>query len=180
MNILAIDASTKLSGYSTFIDNELIYGTIASTSTSPEKRIGIMRDGVIDLIKKYKIDRVVLEEVRPDSMNNRTGKVLNWLQGCLVIAIYEYDKNIKVDFIGSSSWRSVLGIQGYRVKREEQKARDIEWANKNYGLNLGASEDDAADAIGILSAYMKSQNIVVDSKDIKKKVEVADCSKSAF
>lgn len=165
MNILALDLSTKSSGYSTFVDNKLEYGLITSSSTSVEKRIGVMRDGVIDLIKKYNIDRIVIEEVRPDNMNNRTGKVLNWLQGCIVVAVFEYDKNIKIDFIGPSSWRSVLGIQGYRIKREEQKARDIEWANKTYGLNI--TSDDAADAIGILSAYMKSQNIVVDDKKPK-------------
>ena len=96
-----------------------------------------------------------MEEVRPCGMMNHTSKLLTWLKGCIVVAIYEYDKNINVEFIGPSSWRSILGLQGYRIQRAEQKKRDIEYANKAYGLNLTQDQDDEADAIGILSARLR-------------------------
>ena len=154
-NILAIDASTKRTGLATMVDGVLKYDVISSAAAAPEKRIGIMRDGIIKFIKENNIDTVVMEEVRPDGMNNHTGKLLTWLQGCIVVAIYEYDKNINVEFIGPSSWRSALGLQGYRIQRAEQKKRDIEYANKTYGLNLTQDQDDEADAIGILSARLR-------------------------
>jgi Holliday junction resolvasome RuvABC endonuclease subunit len=159
-NILAIDASTKSTGIAYFKDDKIQYSTITSSSTSPEKRITIMRDGILQYIKENNITKVVMEEVRQDGINNRTEKLLKWLQGCIVVAIWEYDKNIKVEFIGASSWRKVLGIQKYGVKRDEYKKLDIEYANKEYNLNLTSSQDDAADAICILTAYLKDKNLV--------------------
>lgn len=156
MKILALDLSTKRSGWA-FMDenNELKYGVVVQSSKDVEKRIAGMRDGILEVIKEYKPDIVVAEEVRPDGYNNHTGKVLNWLQGCIAIAAYEYDKNISLEFIGASSWRSEIGIQGYRIKRDAQKIKDIEYANEHYNLNLTLNQDDEADAIGILSARLK-------------------------
>ena len=154
-NILAIDGSTKRTGLATMVDGALKYDVISSAAAAPEKRIASRRDCSIKVIKENNSDTVVMEEVRPDGMNNHTGKLLTWLQGCIVVAIYEYDKNINVEFIGPSSWRSALGLQGYRIQRAEQKRRDIEYANKTYGLNLTQDQDDEADAIDILSAILR-------------------------
>lgn len=157
--ILALDASTKSTGYACYSeDDKIVYGTITASSTSLEKRISIMRDGILDLIKKYNIDTIVLEEVRPDNININVTKALNWLQGCIVVAIYEYNKKINVNFIGPSSWRSKLGIQGYRIKREEQKKKDIDFANKCFNLNLDYSQDDEADALCILASSRHDPN----------------------
>lgn len=153
-NILALDASTKRTGYAFFKDNQIQYGAISCSTAEPKYRIGQMRDAIIELLTKSDIDTVVLEEIRPDGYNNHTSKLLAWLQGCIVIAIYEFDPYIKVEFVGASSWRSKLGIQGYRVKREEQKKKDIEYANNKYNLTLTSSQDDEADAICILTAYL--------------------------
>ena len=50
-NILAIDASTKRTGLATMLDGVLKYDVISSAAAAPEKRIGIMRDGIIKFIK---------------------------------------------------------------------------------------------------------------------------------
>ena len=171
-NILAIDASTKSTGLAALVDDKIVYNLITSSSTSVEKRIGIMRDGIIDFIKKNNIDTVILEEVRPDNTNAHTGKILTWLQGCIVVAIWEYNKDIKVDFIGASSWRSVLGLQGHRIKREVQKQIDIDFVNKTYGLKLNPTQDDEADAICILTAYKKdAATLGTAQKDVPFKME---------
>lgn len=162
--VLALDLSTHRSGWATEINGKIEYGAIESAASDVEKRIGIMREGILDILKKYDIDTVVIEEVRPDGYNNRTGKVLTWLQGCINIAIYEYNKKIKIDFIGPSSWRSVLGIQGYRVKREQQKLLDIKWVNNHFNLSLSNSQDDEADALAILAAYSKNTAILTPQK----------------
>lgn len=169
-NILAIDASTHRTGLATFIDNKIKYTAIESSSNSVEKRIGIMRDEIINFIKENNIKEVILEEVVPDDKKNaHTNKVLTWLQGCLAVAIYEYDKSIKINFIGSSSWRSVLGIQKYGVKRDSYKQLDIEFANKTYNLNLTSTQDDEADAICILTAFCKDTK-ALNNKQTKKSI----------
>ena len=114
-----------------------------------------MRDGIIELLNKFEIETIVIEEVRPDGMNNHTGKVLTWLQGVIAVAVYEYNKKINIEFIGASSWRSKLGIQGYRIQREQQKKKDIDYVNQ-FGYNLTYDQDDEADAIGILMSYVKT------------------------
>lgn len=157
--ILALDCSTKSTGYACYDDNKnLVYGVITASSTSLEKRISIMRDGILDLIKKYNINKVVLEEVRPDNININVTKALTWLQGCIAVALYEFNKKIEIEFIGPSSWRSKIGIQGYRIKREEQKKKDIAYANKHFNLTLGSDQDDEADAICILAAHEIDSN----------------------
>lgn len=174
-NILALDASTKRTGYAYFDkNNDLQYDVISSASTYPERRIGIMRDEIIKLIQENNIDTIVMEEVRPDGMNLHTGKILTWLQGCIKVAVFEYNKNIEVNFIAPSSWRSALGIQGYRIKRNEQKKIDIDFANKKYNLNLTSSQDDEADAICILTAFKNKKC------EIKTRLKPIGSEKSAF
>lgn len=155
-HVLSLDLSTKRSGWAYYeaADCTIQYGVIASSAADVEKRIGVMSDGIIDLLKKFKVDTIVIEEVRPDGYNNHTGKVLTWLQGVIAVAVYEYDKHIKVEFIGASSWRSKLGLQGYRIQRDQQKKKDIEYANMRYGLSLTSEQDDEADALCILTAFV--------------------------
>lgn len=148
--VLALDLSSKRSGWATRANGELEYGAITASSQKVENRIGVMRDEIVKLIKKYNITHIIAEEVRPDGMNNHTGKVLNWLQGVIAVAAYEANNKIEVEFIGASSWRSKLKIQGKAVKREQQKAIDIKYAKDKYDINV---MDDEADAIGILDAY---------------------------
>ena len=150
-NTLALDCSTKSTGWATKVDGVLQYGCITSSSVDVEKRITIMRDSIIRIVEDYNIDKIIVEEVRPDGANAHTGKVLTWLQGCIVIAVYEKNKNIKFEFVGPSSWRSKIGIQqGRGVQRATLKARDIAYVKNKYGIDVN---DDIADAIGIYDAY---------------------------
>ena len=178
-NILALDMSTHRTGWATIIGDEYKYGAIASSSKDVEKRIGIMRDAIIKLIEEYKIDTIIIEEVRSDGTNNRTGKVLNWLQGCVIVAVYEYNKKIKVETIETSSWRRVLGIQKYGVRRDEYKIKDVDFVNKNYNLDLKYQQDDEADAICILTAYMKDKE-GLNITEMKPKFEEIGSGESAW
>jgi Holliday junction resolvasome RuvABC endonuclease subunit len=67
MRILALDLSTKSSGWAIFDEGQLIdYGCITSASTDLIKRIFIMSDGIEEALNKYNIDKIVVEEVRPE------------------------------------------------------------------------------------------------------------------
>lgn len=151
-NILALDLSTKSSGWAIKTENKLEYGCITASSSEPKARIVKMRDEILKIIKQYNVTRIIVEEVRPDLQNSHTQKMLTWLQAEIVIPVYEYNKNIEIDFILPNSWRSKIGIKtGASVKREALKAKDIEYVKNKYGLTVN---DDIADAIGILDSVL--------------------------
>ena len=77
MKLLSLDLSTKSSGYAIFADGQLInYGCKTSSSTDLIKRIHKMVDMIEYLLTNNPIEKVVLEEVRPDTSNPKTLKAL--------------------------------------------------------------------------------------------------------
>lgn len=161
MNILALDMSTKSTGWALRINDELKYGCLTNASTSIEKRICYMRDSIIELIKEYNIEKIVLEDVRPDNTpNSSVTQKLNWLQGCVRIAIYEnFGKKVEIETILPNSWRSKIGIKtGAGIRRDSLKIKDIAYVKTTYGVDVN---DDIADAIGILDSYGKEDKKTV-------------------
>ena len=151
MRILSLDLSTRSSGYAIGDDESLqIHGCIIASSRDVVKRIIKMRDQLSKIIKDNKIDKIIMEEVRPE-YNSHTNKVLMWLQAVIVVAAYQIDSNIQYEFIGASEWRAALKIkQGRGVKREALKPQDIQYVQNKYGIQVN---DDQADAICIFDAY---------------------------
>ena len=157
MKILALDLSTKSTGFCFGSDENIEKsGYLTASLKDPRGRIVVMREAISKLIRQNNIDKIIMEEVRPD-YNSHTGKVLMWLQAAIVIAAYQIDPKIECDFIGASSWRAVLGIkQGRGVKRENLKAQDIKYVKDKY--NVSVQNDDEADAICIYDAYFKKED----------------------
>lgn len=153
MNYLFLDASTKSTGWCVKNDkNELIqYGCITSGSQNVFKRIGAIRDGVKDLITKYDIKKIILEEVHLDEFKNtQTYKTLTWLQGIILLQAYELNK-IDYQLIQPNTWRSKIGIHtGRGIKREQLKKADIEYVKTKYNIEVN---DDIADAICLADSY---------------------------
>lgn len=156
MKTLSLDLSTKSSGWAIWEDNNLImHGCIVKKSKDVIKRIAQMRNQVISLIRFYNIDKIIMEEVRPD-YNSHTGKVLIWLQAAVVIAAYELNSKIKYDFINASEWRAALNIkQGSGIKRNQLKPQDIQYVKDKYDIEVN---DDEADAICIFDGYCIKNN----------------------
>ena len=110
-----------------------------------------MRDNIQKLISEYNVTKVIFEEVFEMFSNTRTQKVLMWVQGIVLMAIYEINPKIEYDFVIPSSWRSKLGIKtGRGIKRESVKQADMEYVKNKYGIE---ENDDIADAICIHDAY---------------------------
>lgn len=152
MNILSLDASSQATGWATRVNEKLEYGVIKIPKSRPTKaRIAGMVGEILNLIEKYHIDKIIVEEVRMDGLNTNTAKVLWWLQGYLVIEVYKKYPDIEIEFMPPTSWRSKIGIQKFATKREEQKKKDIQYVKDKYEVVV---DDDTADAIGILDAYM--------------------------
>lgn len=151
MKILSLDLSTHSSGWCIGQDGILkMHGCITATSKDVINRIIKMRDQLSKLIKENKINKIVMEQVRPE-YNSHTNKVLMWLQAAIVIAAHEIDSKIQCEFIGASSWRAVLKMkQGRGMKRDTLKPQDIQYVKDKYSITVN---DDQADAICIFDAY---------------------------
>lgn len=156
MNILALDLSTKSTGWAVGDDVLLAHGCITKNSKNVIERIISMKNQIIKIIDFYKIDKIILEEVRPE-FNSHTGKILIWLQAAVIIAAYQINHSIQYQFIGASEWRAVLSIkQGRGIKRDQLKPKDIAYVKNKYNIEVN---DDEADAICIFDSYfLKSKN----------------------
>ena len=151
MKILSLDNSTKSTGYAIGANGKLeSYGCITASSKDVVKRIIKMRDQLSKIIKDNKIDKIVMQEVRPQ-YNSHTNKVLMWLQAVIVVAAYQINAKIQFEFIQAVQWRATLKIkQGRGVTREKLKPQDIQYVEDKYNIKVN---DDEADAICIFDAY---------------------------
>ena len=168
MITLAIDASTKSTGWSIFEGQELKdYGCITSSSGNLFRRIHKMTDEINSIILKYKVDQVAVEDVIPEDVrhNSKVYKALMYLQGFLVDKCNDY--KITPVFYVASAWRKKCGIHtGRGIYRESLKPKDIQFVKSQFGINVN---DDEADAICIGFAHVggviKEPQEVVDEYD---------------
>lgn len=154
MKVLALDASTKSTGVALFEDNKLIdYDCFTATSTDLIKRIQKIISALNTYLKDNQIDKVILEEVRPETGTNlNTYRALMWLQAAINFLLHENYPKVKIEYVYPSSWRAACGIKNGRgIRRDELKAADIKFVKDTYGLTVN---DDIADAIGIGHSYV--------------------------
>lgn len=154
MYILALDASTKSTGVAVFDDTKLIhYECVTASSNDLIKRIQKITVGIEEVLKKFEIKKIILEEVRPENglQNIKTHRALMWLQASINFMIHDNFPKVEIEYVYPSEWRKQCGIkQGRGVRRDSQKILDIQFVKENYGIDVN---DDIADAIGIGHAY---------------------------
>ena len=155
MNIIALDMSTKSTGYAIYKHNKLIqYNYITATSNDLFNRIKVMLNAINKLLEQNPdLEYVIMQQVRQEGfVNVKTYKALMYLQGCVQMIIHQKFKHLQTDFLYPSSWRKVCKIkQGRGVQRKQQKQLDIEWVRQNFNIEVN---DDEADAIGLGYAYI--------------------------
>ena len=166
MITLAIDASTKSTGWAIFDGQELKdYGCITASSNNLFRRIHKMADEIEKIISNYNVKDIAIEDVIPDDVrrNQNVYKALVYLQGFLAD---KFDAHgIKVTFYVASAWRKKCSIHtGRGITRQSLKPKDIEFVKNQFGINVN---DDIADAICIGFAHVggivkKPQSIVTD------------------
>lgn len=155
MKVLAIDASTKSTGVALFEDTKLIkYACLTASSTDLIKRIQKIIKELKIFINNETIDKVILEEVRPEDrvQNLKTHRALMWLQAAIAFLMHELQPKAEIEYVYPSEWRAKCGIKNGRgVRREVIKELDIAFCKKEYLIDVN---DDIADAIGIGHAYV--------------------------
>ena len=143
-------------------DNELIeYGCINAGSANLFHRIDKMIVDLEQIISRYSIDHVYLEDIYPEDVHNniQVYKALCYLQGFILHLLDHY--KIEHTFFLPSEWRAKCGIRtGRGVKRETLKARDIEFVKNQFDLTVN---DDIADAICIGFAVVGGEVKVSDT-----------------
>lgn len=143
MTILALDQASRTSGYSIFCDDQLIdSGTFTFSSEDMAKRLMGIREAVAELIDKYCVEKIVLEDIQLQKnvgSNVATYKALAEVIG--VITELAAEKKLPYELIYSSSWKSGLNIQGRT--RPEQKKSAQNYVLTTYGKKVSQDESDA-------------------------------------
>ena len=149
MITLALDLSTKSSGWAIFDNQELKdYGCITAGSANLFNRIDRMVEGINELFDTYSISRVIIEDVYPEDVHNNQNvfNALKYLQG-FVLHTLDRHSITDIKFLVASEWRKICGIHtGRGVKRESLKPKDKAFVQSQFGISVN---DDIADAICI-------------------------------
>ena len=150
MRLLALDTSTKHTGYAFFVNGRLERsGVIDSDIPDSKQRLNYMILRIYDLLNKAKPERVAFEDVK--ILNNQhTLVILSEILGAVIG--YCNAHLIQYEYYSPAEWRSRNGIQVYRAKRDELKRLSIEQVKEKYNID---ATDDEADAILIGTAYLK-------------------------
>lgn len=143
MRVVSFDQSTRCSGYSVFDDGKYVDSGIIDMSKSKLEtgaRSFEMAKALWKVIKHYKPEHLVLEDVQLQKNNAKTMIILARLAG-MIIGYAEAHK-VKTHIVSPAQWRASLEyIQGPKIKREMLKQQSIDYAREH--LNLKLSEDQA-------------------------------------
>ena len=157
MRLLALDQSSRITGYAVFIDSKLeTYGIIDLKDDDIGVRLNTLRDKISQLIADYDINEVAFEDIYMDGQkinNVATFKILAEVFG----VCYELftDLEIKNTAVLAGTWKSTLEIKGRT--RAEQKRNAQQWVEQHYGVR---PTQDACDAICIGAHILTSRQSV--------------------
>lgn len=144
IRILALDQSTKITGFSVWENKKLVgYGLLNSNvkENNPLERMRIMGDLISEKIEELQPNVVIIEGVQFQN-NYRTYSQLSQMQGVIFNILFTRD--IAFRLIEPTAWKSYSKIKG--KKRVEQKENTILMVRNKFGINVS---EDEADAIGI-------------------------------
>lgn len=151
--LLALDQSTKTTGYAVYHDDRLYtFGHFTCNQKDLGERLMNIRYKVIELIDQYDINEVIMEDIHlEEDVNNnvQTFKKLAEVFG----VIYEMltEKDLCNDAVQASVWKSGVGITSRR--RESQKRDAQKLVADKFKVN---PTEDEADAVCI-GLYWTSQ-----------------------
>lgn len=144
--LLALDQSSRISGYAIFVDENLIaHGSINLTEEDVGQRLVLIRKEVTKLIHKYDINEIAFEDIQMQASvgnNVQTFKILAEVFGVILMLCTELKINYTI--VSSNTWKSTLKIKG--KKRSEQKQDAQRYVLEHYGIK---AIQDTVDAICI-------------------------------
>lgn len=141
MIILAIDPSTTSTGWCIFntdMDYYEDYGTIKPAVKNPIRRIIEIYKQLRELIRVWKPELVVIENLSV-TRNANTTKILAGLQLCIEMLCVS--QSLLYTVVRPSEWRKVVGIKGRT--RVDQKANAVKYITRKYKIKVNEDEADA-------------------------------------
>lgn len=147
MNLLALDQSSRVTGWAVFHDKELVdSGTFTLTADNIGQRLVTYKNKIEELINKYEIEQVAFEDIQLQEdkdkggiKNVQTFKVLAEVFG--VTQEYLVEQNYFYHIVSSNTWKSKLQIKG--KNRPEQKKNAQLYVFEHYGKKVSQDESDA-------------------------------------
>ena len=141
---LALDQSTKLTGWSIYDGNELIkYGVFSTDLPDEIARDHEIKIWLISMINNWQPDFIGVEGIQyQQSFGVTTFETLARLQGIIMETLFELD--IPYVICPTNTWRHHCGVKG---KARVDKKRSMQLLVKDW-FDISVS-DDEADAIGI-------------------------------
>ena len=140
---LSLDQSTSVTGYSIFVNGDLLY--YGQFKPSPKKeifeKINDTANMIQSLIDIFNPNFIVAEDVQLQ-VNAKVLILLSKLLG--IIEYLAHRNNIKFFIVHPKTWKSVCGIKGR--KRKEQKENTKIFIKETFGIDV---PEDIADAISI-------------------------------
>lgn len=143
MTILALDQSSRVSGYAVFQDDKLLtFGKFSFDNPDMGLRLNQIRNQVKSLVDKYQPDHVIFEDIQQQNNvanNVQTFKILAQVYG--VISELLASLHISHSSVLAIQWKSTLGIKGRT--RPEQKRNAQQYVIDKYGVKPTQDECDA-------------------------------------
>lgn len=157
MKILAIDFSTKDTGYSfrNPLTNEVVVGAIKGGSNKdPLERTKLIAEGISELIEYYNLHDYFIAIEEPIITMKTKGNISLVRANGYFLAMMFSKHNIGSVDVPNSKWASYHLIKGKREERKKQSQLILKQANI---VPEEVINDDMADAYCILM-YMESEN----------------------
>ena len=137
--LLTLDISSKSTGWAIFIDYKLVdYGFIYQSPSHPVTvRLNGMKVGILDLIEKYDITGVVIEDVL--QLHKIPLSVLSKAQGIILDNLFEMDTDWCI--LPVNDWKAKMELYKYshikgKNSREESKLRTVARVKDLFDVNL--------------------------------------------
>ena len=151
--IMAVDESILSTGVAIFRGDTLVFTTKIKTDSRKQfvERMTVIEQKLRELAHAYKVTVFLAEDVYANKsiMSYRYNL---FIQGML-FALSKNVKNGIYDLYHPARWRSILGMDCQKKKRDELKQMDIAYAREHAGIVTDS--DDIADAVCIGLAYIK-------------------------
>ena len=155
--LLALDQSSRITGWAIFENGELIqHGKFEFTDSDIDTRLLKIRNKVQDLICFNRIDEVILEDIQQQNNvanNVQTFKILAEVYG--VVSELLAEMQVTHSSVLATSWKSTLGIKG--KSRAEQKKNAQQYVLNNLAIKATQDECDAI-CIGLHALHNKTKD----------------------
>lgn len=169
--ILALDQSSKKTGFAIYDDNELInYGVYESTRSNPIDRIVDICDWLESMIAMWKPDEVGLEETlfnqnfaeNNGGVNHDVFRLLSQVMGAIMLTVAR--SKCLIGIVKIATWRHHCGVKG-RTRVDQKRSAQMlvkQW----YDISVTDDESDAI-CIGkyLADSHVKTTKTIIGDFD---------------